>query len=144
VLTFATFEVSQFIPVTESNEPCMQTLDADENPNLGDALPTSDPVEVIDLDTYNLPLCTCPILNANHVSSPPSRIVFALPATLPRGRPLVTTSRPPPPLDGFEYAARQKLRRYFAQRYRRLRFSDLLVRALARVSPRRSPRLQKS
>jgi len=122
----------------------MQNLDVEHEPIQIRTSPSSTPIEVIDLDTYEPKYCSCPMSNANVVASRPFRIVFAIPATSPRRREDDYILQSLSDVDAVEFEAREKLRLYFARRYRRLRLATLVARTRARVSPRRSPCLLES
>jgi len=107
-------------------------------------LQTPTPIEVIDLDSYEPKFCSCNVLGATQVQYPVSRIVFALPAIPSSTRIQQSTLISGSTLDAAEDEGREERRVYSSNRYKRLREIDVNARVLARASPRRSPRLQRS
>jgi len=142
-------KVSVSLTPAKSDGPSSLDLGAEEEPVLDDALPVpddalpvpddaltvlDDTIEVIDVENYKPMYCSCSSRDTSTVLPRPTRVVFAIPAI--RVRCGIDS------LPSFEVldAARHKLRLYFAQRYKILQERDLLARAFARKSPRRSPR----
>jgi len=107
-------------------------------------LQTPAPIEVIDLDSCDPEFCSCHDFGAMEVRYPVSRIVFGLPAVLPPSRLQQSSEMSRSTLDVAEDGARKERREYASNRYKRHREIDLNARVLARASPRRSLRLQRS
>jgi len=106
--------------------------------------PSTDPIQVIDLDSYEFRVCTCPSFVSVTKPSPPRRVVLGLPAVSLLGRSRDRVLDPPAVIPLFPTLSTEsdERRHYMACRYYRLRQRDLVARDLARVSPRRSPRLK--
>jgi hypothetical protein len=98
---------------------------------------------VIDLDSYEFRVCMCPQFVTKATPSPPHRIVLGLPAVSLRGRSRHRVRQSPTVVYPTISTSSEERRHYMACRYYRLRQRDLVARDLARVSPRRSPRLKK-
>jgi len=127
----------------ESDGQSPENLDVEDDTVIVVDGASKEPIQVIDLDTYEFRVCTCPLFVSVAIASPPRRVVLGLPAVRRPGRFEDRVPKSPVVLYPTISTVSEERRHYMACRYYRLRQRDLVARDLARVSPRRSPRLKK-
>jgi len=133
--------ISESLTVNSWYGKTVQNVDRNED-RIGVATSnTLSLVEVIDLDHYEPQFCTCDDRDRMKVPTRVARVVFALPAIFPFKRQQESSLIAHAPEQAVDLRALEDRRIYYANRYKRLRESDLKARDVARASPRRSPRL---
>jgi len=127
----------------ESDGQSPESLDVEDDTILVVGGASTDPIQVIDLDSYEFRVCTCLLFVSVVKPSLPRRIVLGLPAVRLLGRYEDRVLKSPAVLYPIISTVSEDQRHYMACRYYRLRQRYLVARDLARISPRRSPRLKK-